>query len=183
MFLPPQVNPQRDLQRAAEETKSLGLCMIGLGVLGGTCLMGNLRLFTGGDAYMLSLVISCGAFGIFYVYAARMMRAGRAWAPTAILAVTGAQAMWVVGYLGWNALLGRARVIGTLALPSALWLAALGVVAFYAVRSARAIRLLALDGPRGFEVPQTVVPLEEIKPPVPSPSGLRRAQSSRRRLG
>jgi hypothetical protein len=157
--LPPPGDPRRDLHRAAEETRSLGLCMIGLGVIAGTCFMGNLRMYTGGGVYLLSLVVSCGTFGIFYVYAARMSRAGRAWAPTAILAVTGAQGAWVLGYLAWNAWRGRGHVVGTLLLPSALWLAALGVVAVYAVRSARAIRLLMLDEPTGFEV--------RIAPPPP----------------
>src|SRR4051794_26421941 len=120
--------------------------MIGLGALAGTCFMSNLMMLTGmgaprtgGGIYLLSLVISCGAFGVFYVFAARMMRAGRAWAPTAILAVTAAQAAWVVGFPGWNLWVGRARLVGGIAMPSLLWLAALGVVAYYAVLAARAI--------------------------------------------
>jgi hypothetical protein len=162
---PPIGDPQRELSRAAEETKSLGLCMIGLGVIAGTCFMGNLMMLAGGGVYLLSLVLSCGAFGVFYVYAARMMRAGRAWAPTAILAVTGAQATWVIGYLGYSAWRGRDRIVGALLLPSLLWLSALGVVAYYAVRGMRAIRLLGLEERRGFEVPQGVLPVA----PAPMP--------------
>ena len=173
MFLPPIDDPQRQLSRAADETKSLGLCMIGLGVIAGTCFMGNLMLFVGGSVYLASLVLSCGAFGAFYVYAARMMRAGRAWAPTAIQAVTGAQATWVIGYLGYSAWRGRDRIVGALLLPSLLWLSALGVVAYYAVRGARAIRLLGLEEQRGFEVPQSVLPVA----PDPTPHDITRTPS------
>jgi hypothetical protein len=167
--LPPPGDPRRSLIRAADETKSLGLCMIGLGALAGTCFMSNLMMLTGagfgrgGGIYLLSLVISCGAFGVFYVFAARMMRAGRAWAPTAVLAVTGAQTAWVIGFLGWNLWIGRKQVVGGILLPSMLWLAALGVVAYYAILAARAIRTLALDGPPGFEISQSVMPIEPTR--------------------
>jgi hypothetical protein len=138
MFLPPKGDPRRDLLRAAEETRSLGLCMIGLGALAGTCILGNLFPFrTSSGVYLLSMIVSCGAFGIFYVYAARMMRAGRAWAPTATLAISAAQAMWMIGYLGYSAWRGSFRMIEALALPSILWLAALAVVGVYSVRASR----------------------------------------------
>ena len=58
MLLPPIGDPQRQLSRAADETKSLGLCMIGLGVIAGTCFMGNLVLLIGGSVYLASLVLS-----------------------------------------------------------------------------------------------------------------------------
>ncbi len=162
--LPPRDDPQRDLHRSADETKSLGLCMIGLGALSGTCLMTNVMMLrppgAGGGVYLLVFLISCGGFGLFYIYAAQHVRRGKAWAPTAILAVTAAQAMWVIGSLAWNVLRGRAEILLGLGLPSALWLTALCVVAYYAVRSARAIRLLMLDGPSGFDVPVHVLPIE-----------------------
>jgi hypothetical protein len=165
-MLPPPGDPRRDLLRAAEETRSLGLCMIGFGALMGTCILGNLSPFRAtSGVYLLSMIISCGAFGVFYTYAARMMRAARAWAPTATLAVSGAQAMWMIGYLGYNAWRGSIRGMEVLALPSFLWLTALGVVAVYSIRAARAIRLLALDVPR-FEI-QVAPPPASPKRPVP----------------
>ncbi len=162
--LPPRDDPQRDLHRSADETKSLGLCMIGLGALSGTCLMTNVMMLrppgAGGGVYLLVFLISCGGFGLFYIYAAQHVRRGKAWAPTAILAVTAAQAMWVFGSLAWAFWRDRQGIVLALFLPSALWLTALGVVAYYAVRSARAIRLLMLDGPSGFEVPVHVLPVD-----------------------
>jgi len=165
MPLPPRDDPHRDLYRSADETKSLGLCMIGLGALSGTCLMTNVMMMlprgTARSVYMFSFILSCGAFGLFYVYAAKHVRRGKAWAPTAILAVTAAQALWVAGSLAWNLIWDPRGVVLALILPSALWLTALGVVAYYAVRSARAIRLLMLDGPSGFDVPVHVLPVTE----------------------
>jgi hypothetical protein len=144
--------------------------MIGLGALVGTCILGNLFPFrTNSGVYLLSMIVSCGAFGVFYVYAARMMRAGRAWAPTATLAISAAQAMWMIGYLGYSAWRGSFRVIEALALPSILWLAALAVVGVYSVRASRAIRLLGLDGPRGFDVPRAVLPVSPAVTRTPSP--------------
>ena len=164
MLLPPRDDPQRDLHRSADETKSLGLCMIGLGALSGTCLMTNVmmvRAAVSNGVHLLVFLISCGGFGLFYVYSARHIRAGKAWAPTAILAVTAAQAMWVLGSLTWAFWRDPRGIVLALFLPSALWLTALGVVGYYAIRSARAIRLLMLDGPSGFEVPVHVLPVTE----------------------
>jgi len=170
MLLPPRGDPQRDLHRSADETKSLGLCMIGLGALSGTCLMTNVMMIPAAAArnvYLLVFLISCGGFGLFYVYAAKHIRVGKAWAPTAILAVTAAQAMWVVGSLAWAFWRDPRGIALALFLPSALWLTALGVVAYYALRSARAIRLLMLDGPGGFEVPVHVLPVTETVTEAP----------------
>jgi hypothetical protein len=168
--LPPRGDPRRDLLRAADETKSLGLCMIGFGALIGTCILGNLApLRVTNGVYLLSMIISCGAFGVFYTYAARMMRAGRAWAPTATLAVSAVQAMWMIGYLVYAVWRGSIRMIEAFALPSILWLTALAVVACYSVRASRAIRLLGLDGPRGFEVQQGVIPVQPTITRTPNP--------------
>ena len=165
---PPRDDPQRDLYRAADETRSLGLCMIGLGVLSGTCLLTDVMMTMvplgprrGGGVYVLSFILSCGGFGVFYAHAATHLRRGKAWAPTAILVVTGAQALWVVGSLGWQFWRDPWGVVLALILPSALWLTALAVVAYYAVRSARAIRLLMLDGPIGFDVHVQVLPVTQ----------------------
>jgi hypothetical protein len=98
---------------------------------------------------------------LFYIYAAKYVRHGKGWAPTAILAVTAAQALWVIGSLAWNLIWDPRGIVLALILPSLLWLTALGVVAYYAVRSARAIRLLSLDGPSGFDVPVHVLPVTE----------------------
>ena len=143
--------------------------MIGIGVLAGTCLSTNLMLLGGGGGavYLLSFVLSCGGFGLFYVYAARHARRGKAWAPTAILAVTGAQAAWIGGLLAYQAWLGRYGVVVSMALASAIWLMALAVVAFYAIRTRRAIRLLNLDGASGFEVPMAVLPIDAASPERP----------------
>ena len=113
------------------------------------------------NVYLLVFLISCGGFGLFYVYAARHIRTGRRWAPTAILAVTAAQATWVLGSLAWAFWLDPRGIVLALILPSALWLTALSVVAYYALRAARAIRLLMLDGPIGFDVPVHVLPVNE----------------------
>ncbi|HEV2292574.1 MAG TPA: hypothetical protein VGR35_01885 [Tepidisphaeraceae bacterium] len=165
MALAPKGDPQRDLARAADETKSLGLCMIGLGALAGTCFLANVMML-GGSIYLLSFIVSCGGFGLFYVYAAAHERRGRMWAPTA-LAVTGAQAAWVVGFLAWSAWRGQGRMARALLLPSTIWLTALAVVVFYAIRATRAIRLLMLDGPTGFEVPVSALPVDPHKDPPP----------------
>ena len=168
MLRPRRDNPQRDLELAADETRSLGTCMIGGGVLAGTCLSTSLGLLgPGGGVYLLSFVLSCGGFGLFYVYAAKNGRRGKGWAPTAVLAVTGAQAAWLLGFIAYQAWLGRYGVVAGLALASAIWLAALGVVAFHAVRTRRAIRLLMLDEPSGFEVPLAARTAASPERPVP----------------
>jgi hypothetical protein len=107
--------------------------MIGLGALSGTRLMTNVMLVraaVSNGVHLLVFLISCGGFGLFYVYAARHIRAGKAWAPTAILAVTAAQAMWVFGSLAWAFWRDPRGIVLALFLPSALWLTALGVVAY-----------------------------------------------------
>ena len=92
MTLPPRGDPRRDLVRAADEARSLGMLMIGVGVLAGTCFLGNATAAPRGGsasaAQLLGFILFCGASGVFYVHASRDVRRGKGWAPTAILAVS-----------------------------------------------------------------------------------------------
>jgi len=171
MTLPPRGDPRRDLVRAADEARSLGMLMIGVGVLAGTCFLGNATAAPRGGsasaAQLLGFILFCGASGVFYVHASRDVRRGKGWAPTAILAVVGAQAASVIGFLAWDVLRRSGAAAALLIAPALLWLTAAGIVAFYAARAARAIRRFSLDGASGFDV--SVVAPSPASPERPIP--------------
>jgi len=186
MTLPPRGDPRRDLVRAADEARSLGMLMIGVGVLAGTCFLGNATAAPRGGsasaAQLLGFILFCGASGVFYVHASRDVRRGKGWAPTAILAVVGAQAASVIGFLAWDVLRRSGAAAALLIAPALLWLTAAGIVAFYAVRAARAIRRFSLDGPSGFDV-SVVPPPTSPERPIPVTQDVNRQEQVRDRVG
>ena len=92
-MLPPPGDPRRDLLRAAEETRSLGLCMIGLGALMGTCVLGNLSPFRATSGVYLLSKLSENTGGLHFV-----VRDRRQLPEVAAKLATAINNLYVIGY-------------------------------------------------------------------------------------